>query len=865
MKVVLQIFSRDLLRLLRNPVALVVTIGVAVLPSLYAWFNVIALWDPYANTGNIPVAIVNLDRGADSHLTGRINAGKEVTDELRKNTSLGWKFIDDQQVAIDQVHAGESYAAIIIPQHFSQDLIGVINGSHTKPKLNYYVNEKKNALVPKVTDTGASTIDEQINSTFISTVSDTLANKVLTKYHDAKGSADQTRQSVVDDLGKTMDDVQEISDSLGRIQNTVGQAKQTVAESQKTLDSLNKQISSVQKALSETDANLGTVRTGSLEFSTALNQALSDGSMKLAGTASDVSQAAGTLQDGFNTTQDKVDQVTSSLGQIVDDSGKAIDRLQNGLNQSGLQPGDPSYDSIQEQLNKLKSAHDNQKKALDGFTKNSTQILQAGKQATKDLSGAITGSAQAGLGRLNQTSSALTGTLMPNLITGIDGLSTMTGTLQGTLNGLTTTVSQSKSLLDQLDSTLDRADSTLATTSTSLEGVHTDLDKVRTDVAALGSSSSWHKLEETLNLDSDSFGRAMASPVALTTHTLYPIRNYGSSLSPFYTNLALWVGGFILIAIYKLEVDKEGLRKFNATQAYLGRWLLLVFIGFFQAVIATGGDLILGIQCEHPALFMLTGVFASFIYINIIYALAATFRHIGKALAVVMVILQIPGSAGMYPIEMMPSFFRNLSPWLPFTHSIDAMRETIGGMYGSRYWLDMLTLFWYLPVALFIGLVVRRYMLSLNALFDRRLGATDLMLTEKNQSAGRPVGLSSLVKAFLGTGGEGDFENEYKLLIRRRAHRFLAIYPRLIRTGLALALLPLLFLILLFSVEAKIVMLTLCIVSIVLIDAYLIIVEYVCDRYVSLLGMTQVPGGGLRSLLRPGGAHVETADSADHS
>ena len=127
-------------------------------------------------------------------------------------------------------------------------------------------------------------------------------------------------------------------------------------------------------------------------------------------------------------------------------------------------------------------------------------------------------------------------------------------------------------------------------------------------------------------------------------------------------NLALWVGGFVLIAIYKLEVAREGIRRITATQAYLGRWLLLVTIGFLQAVIATIGDLVLGIQCEHPLLFILAGIFCSFVYINIIYALAVAFRHIGKAIAVILVIVQIPGASGLYPIEMMPNFFRELHP-----------------------------------------------------------------------------------------------------------------------------------------------------------------------------------------------------------
>lgn len=844
MKTVLAIFRRDLWRILRNPVALVVTIGVAVLPSLYAWFNIMALWDPYSNVRNLPVAVVSIDRGAQSAETGRINAGRSVIQELRGNKSLGWKFMDDDERAIEEVHSGQCYAAIIIPERFSADLVGIVEGAGNRPALNYYVNEKKNAIAPKVTDTGASTIDQEINAVFVSAVSDALAGKVLQTVGDAQGAAEQSRSQVVGDLGEIIDQLDRTDGQLDRIGSTMGQARQTVAGSRSDIKDLQSQISATQATLNRAQSSMAKTRDDSLRFSSALNQALADGSVRLSSAVTDVNTVAGGITADLNATQDKVDRVNSGLGQLVDANGKAVDRLQSGLDQSGLHSGDPAYESIQRQIDDLKKTNQKQKSSLDAFKKNSSTALDSGRRAASDLSSAMTDTGGTGIKALAAASQSLAGTTMPNLLTGLDAFNASNGSLQGALSNLATTAAQTDALLDQLDSTIGQAQSTLSTTRASLASVRSDLEGVRTDVAALGSSAAWNRMSQTLGLSPESFGKAMASPVELASHTVYPVSNYGSSVAPFYTNLALWVGGFILIAIYKLEVDKEGIRKCTATQAYLGRWLLLVFVGFFQALIATVGDLMLGIQCRQPALFVLAGVFASFVYINIIYALAASFRHIGKALAVVLVILQIPGSSGMYPIEMMPDFFRNLNPWLPFTYGINAMRETIGGMYGNHYWQDMLHIFWYLPVALLIGLVVRRYLLNLNALFDRRLGATDLMLTEQNHSADRRLSLGSLARSIL---GEGD----YRAVIRRRAHRFLALYPTLIRGGLVLVLLPVLFLILLFSTEAKIVMLIACIASIVLIDAYLIIVEYICDSYVRQLGLTERPGMDFLTLIRP--------------
>lgn len=283
----------------------------------------------------------------------------------------------------------------------------------------------------------------------------------------------------------------------------------------------------------------------------------------------------------------------------------------------------------------------------------------------------------------------------------------------------------------------------------------------------------------------------------------------------------------------------------------MGRWLLFVTVGFLQAIIATIGDLALGIQCEHPFLFILAGIFASFVYVNIIYALAVAFRHIGKAVAVILVIIQIPGAAGLYPIEMMPEFFRRLKPFLPFTYGINAMRGPIGGMYANHYWIDMLSLFWYLPVALFIGLVVRKLALNLNRLFDNRLADTDLMITEHNEGTVEPLRLTETAQ---------QIAEEFPELARRRAIHFFRLYPRLVRWGfLALAVLPFVFLLLLFITRMKLAMLLGWIISIIAIDTYLIVVEYLRERYANYLGEEAMSAEEFRSailhenlLFRPG-------------
>ena len=207
----------------------------------------------------------------------------------------------------------------------------------------------------------------------------------------------------------------------------------------------------------------------------------------------------------------------------------------------------------------------------------------------------------------------------------------------------------------------------------------------------------------------------MLSPTVLDTHTLYPIDTYGSGMAPLFTSLALWVGVFMLMVLFKLEVDNEGLegRHVTTNQTYMARYLLLAIVAGLQGIVCAVGDLIIRVQCANRFVFILTAWLTSLAYLAIAYALSATFMHVGKALVVALVMLQIPGASGLYPIEMMPDFYRALYPFFPFTYSINAFRETIAGFYDGDWLTKMLMLALFTAIAFFVGLVVRPWLVNL--------------------------------------------------------------------------------------------------------------------------------------------------------
>ena len=850
-----QIFKRDILRLLKNPVALVITIGVCVIPSLYAWYNIVANWDPYGNTANIKVAVANNDQGTSNEYVGELNAGDETVSKLKENDQLGWVFTD-ADAAVEGVKSGEYYAAIVIPDDFSANLTSMLTGTFTQPQLEYYCNEKKNAIAPKVTDTGAQTVEEQINETFVATVSETLVEKIQNAAGDLDAQGAETQGGILENVQRSNRALQDVRDALAGMQKTIATSKEAGAKADETLAALSGQIPSLVNALDKGDALLASARTSSRNFASSLNTTLSHGLTQMGKASSNANVAVGKLSGAISAAGGKVDGALADVQMVINDVNRIIIDIREitGID-SGL-----VLSALEEQLAELQTLK-------DALQDQSTDIQNSAGAIAGAVS-SLDSATQQGISAMEGVQQDMASTVLPQLSQGMDSFSEVSGDLTGVVASLEPTIAQARGVLAQLTTTLDQASSTMSQADSSLEKLQGTLSTAANDVAALRASESLDKLDEILGASSADLADFMSSPVTLTTKAVYPVSNYGSGVAPFYTNLALWVGGCVLIAIIKLEVDGEGIGAFTATEGYFGRWLLLVVLGFVQAFIVCCGDLVLGMQCLRPELFVLAGIFTSFVYVNIIYALASAFKHIGKALVVILVIVQIPGSSGMYPIEMMPDFFQRLHPLLPFTYGISAMRETIGGMYGMDYAINLGVLAVFLAVALFIGVKLRTLMLNLNLLFDKELERTGVMICEKDDRPRERFSLRWALRAMLDTAG-------YREDLILRAARFEERYPKLIKAGFMLVFgLPVVLFILTatldLEIEGKIIMLVLWIVSVIVADTYMIVVEYIRESMQFQLRIAELPDDALVNEIRshttvlPGSLAVKVAhDGAD--
>lgn len=840
MKKSFQIFKRDIGRLSKNIVALIVVIGVCIIPSLYAWFNIAANKDPYGNTANIKIAVANNDAGTENDMLGNLDVGGQIVDTLKENDSLGWVFVSEDK-AISGVKSGEYYAAIVIPDNFSESMVSFLSGKIEQPEFDYYLNEKKNAIAPKITDTGANTIQQQVNTEFVSAAAGTVADILNGSVSGIGTKLDDVQNDISTKINTVSDNLKEYEKALDSFNKTVDSSNRLIEKSKKSMATVKSDANSGVNSIKNGTDSLTLVRNDIADFANDLGAGISKAQNSLAKVNTKSGINLGKISSKTESIHGQFQEMITSVESIIDKNSEMLTTLKE------INKKYPS-DSLTNLINELDSQNSKYKTILQKLRTGSDSINDATTTSVKAVE-SISKIIEKNTKDIHSSKVTVENGIMTGLNTSLDTFSNIQGTLSGILKGVGPATDNVVTLMDQLENSLDSAKKALSSTGSSIKKVQERLDKANVDISVVKTSKIYEKLKDMTNLDSDKVASFMSSPVKLKTETFYSVENYGTAMTPFYTNLAIWVGGIVLIAIFKMEVDKsEKIKNFTPTQAYFGRWMLFILVGFVQALIICLGDIfILKIKCQHPILFVVAGLVAAFVYVNLIYALSLTFKHIGKAVSVILVILQIPGSAGTYPIEMTPGFFQAIHPLLPFTYGINAMREAIAGTYGHYYVKNLVILLIYVPITLFIGLVLRRLLLNLNSLFDKKLEQTGLMICEEEGITRERVRLLTTVKILA---GEKQFRDE----INKKVGQFEICYPKLIKGGFfAIVIIPIVFLILMFSITSKMVFLVLWIVSIILIDLYLICVEFIHENLLNKQKMAEMTGDELIEQLKKRG------------
>lgn len=681
MRNILGVFKYDIKTLSRHFFAMAVAVAICLLPSLYAWLNIYSNWDPYGNTGNVSIALASMDKGYVTEKGEVVNKGQEVLDDLRESTAINWVFLDSEEEAVNGVYSGKYYAAVVIDEDFSYNMFNMLTEWTGKPSITYYENAKKNAVATKITDTAAGNVKASINEAYLEVVISTVM---------------ESANRIADDI--TGDD-------------PAGSLRSILEQSIVTLNACNRMMDSFGAAVAGT--NLPQVDTQRLdEIIMTINEKLPDGST-LRQTVAEVSMK-------INENAEKVENALRVLeNATVDTSGVAA------ANQV-IAGSAASYEEIAKLLEEM---------AADAPTSDTRAYIESMASVARETSG--------WLYKLSETEIADTA-------------------INGAVDSLKTLVKLNQSFIPCLDDISIQAESTFLSVADMLDDAKIMLNDVHqlkqaaANVKAAGADTlsilkpagtrvassladALHKLEtlngedylkallEILGGSPILYGEYFAQVVQTTVTPVYPIANYGSAMAPFYTVLSIWVGGVMLGAIFKAHARHDGLVDPKPHELYFGRYLLFFFLSQIQTAIIITGDLfLLKIQCLHPGLLYLCGAVTSFTFSLLIYSLAVSFGDVGKAIVVVVMVLQIAGSSGTFPIELLPEIFQKIYRFFPFPYAIDAMRECICGVYGSTYVVKLGQLLIFAVVALGIGLFARRPFIGVNEFMEERLEETEM-------------------------------------------------------------------------------------------------------------------------------------------
>lgn len=769
MKNIFRIFKADVKGLLKNFFALVIALGLCALPALYAWFNIYANWDPYANTGNIRIAVASLDKGWTNKDGEELNMGQNVIDSLKESDSIGWVFLDTEKEALDGVYSGDYYAAVVIDEDFTYSMYNAIADNFTNPKITYYENQKKNAVASKITDTAVSTLQTSINEQFIKAVtetvfqttngisdelSDTDAVNTFIQKIDAVNENLKGYSSMIDSFmagNATIGDVTNDADnSLSQGQSLIGDGIGKLEEGQKGLDSTQ---ASFQNFSTNITNSMNQIQNSINTISSQISQAqLEQNAETLTNDLKDIMDNAKALSDEIQSMQKQLqDTQKEQTEENVQDVLKQLEELKNkadGLQQSGSLDMESIKESIEQQkkdledkVNNLNDQNpDTVNKELDGIKDKVDEIGQKAQDAVeKDTAKAVSDGMKKGVQTVQNSLSTYADTVkqmnelynnrvVPQVNTMISNLSDTLQNVESLLTNLSSTMDGMKDIFQGVDTTL----GTLNTSMSQLQGVINKTSDKLTDVLdRLEGASESEQMDIIMQLlagDPDTYSEFFSQPVEVEDHYIYEIANYGSGVAPFYSTLAIWVGMTILVSLVKVHADKEGLVQVKPHELFFGRYLLFFLLSQIQTLVIVLGDLyLLKIQCLYPLEFWIASAVASFAFSMLIYALTIAFGDIGKALAVVVMVIQIAGSGGTYPIEALPSFFKAVYIFFPFPYAINAMRECIGGMYQNTYSLCLLELLVFAVAGLLVGLVIRIPFIRINHYIEKRMEDTKML------------------------------------------------------------------------------------------------------------------------------------------
>ncbi len=725
MKTILRIFKHDIKQIFSNVVTVIIVLGLVLLPSIFSWYNVLACWDVFNNTDNLKVAVANSDEGYQSDLVPlKVNLGDQVQNALLEDKEMEWVFTSEED-AIEGARSGEYYAAVVIPQSFSKDMMTFYSPEVEHASILYYTNEKKNVVAPKLTERGADDVANKINTIFVEKVSEVGLNVAssLVDYTDNKQFVNQITQ---------------LSDNIATLSGRMAQASEVVSGYSSLLSASESLIASSADLLGETSDSAQQV----LDTTNNAKQSINSLTDAMAVSTDALHSALEKSTDSFEGVSESIDTAFTSSGTAATTTASSLDTQAEAVRNQAVSMRamadslercsvPPEFEgTLDAFVSQVRASADTQDQLAQSLTAAADSIrtqndeAQAHHAEVKDL-------AEQAKGSIKDLSQDYNNTIKPELEklqTQVEKSSTLLFDNASQLSSVTEDINgASGSLID----TLAVAQNNLDSSAQSLKESSEYLAQLSSNIKTAVSSEDWQGLKQIFQTDPHELARSLASPVQIERTALYPASNFGSQMAPLYTMLGLWIGSLLLLVAVKVKVSSRTLAEVGYPklhQVFWGRFLIFACLSFVQSsILALGNLLFLQVQATEPLLFLVCYWVSGLVFTFIIYTLVVSFANLGKALAVFLLIIQVSAGGGSYPLPMLPDFVQALSPFLPLTHAINALRAAMMGLYQMDFWVEIGLLLVFVVPFMLLGLLLRKPLMNLLNWYVRKTEESKLI------------------------------------------------------------------------------------------------------------------------------------------
>ena len=710
---ILTIFRNDLRAIRGNVMTGVIVFGLVILPLLFTGFNVLASWDPFSNTDRLKIAVASNDEGHESDLASlRLNLGDEVLSQLSRNEQVDWVLTTSDE-AVEGTKSGEYYAGIVLPENFSRELLTFYVEGTEPAKLDLYTNEKKNALSTTITERSAGGVIESIDESFTKVVT-TVGLGVVESLDNYLDEAET--QAALDNVANRVENVgTRLTSAAGTVRSLANLVDSTIPLAQSADNILS-------AAGSQTGSRAGAGSDSGAAPIDSLAATLNDSTGALENSLGATSQAYAALSDQFDELLNNAQAATAQTAQTYRSAAErvaqqtaaftgvrdALDREVGNLDLPG--PVAAGYQQVRAQLDaavaQSTALHDSLTTTADRIesgTSNAQQSRQQTQEAISTARQAVDNARTAYRNNLQPQLETLRGSVNA-VVRDIDTVRAEIADVRGTLSS---TSGAPGSSLQRARDGADRLADSLYNQAQRFSDVQRQIEDVR-------EGGDLNQLAEIIGSDPELLASRISAPVAVDRKPVFQVASFGVGMTPFYLALALWVGALLTCVLMRSNAEHKYLTAdgdFTRNQIYLGRLATFALIAISQASLTVGGLIFfVQIQPEHPLLLWLAASIASLVFMLVVHSLVIALDSAGKALAVLLLIIQVSGSGGAYPLPLLPGWFQSVSPWLPATYAIDAFRSAIAGVYQGDIFRDLGMLLLFAIPALIVGLWLRRAM-----------------------------------------------------------------------------------------------------------------------------------------------------------